>query len=71
MAGCPVALQIGVNGTNCPARRRPCRGFSGGESKDPNERGGSLTVGVSQTSYLRKKWAIFRATLWRKDNESK
>jgi hypothetical protein len=71
IAGCPVALQIGVKGTNCSALRRPCRGFSGGESNDPNGRGGSLSVGVNQISYFRKKRAISRATIWRKDKESK
>ena len=63
IAGCPLALQMGVNGTKVSARRRPWRGFSGGESKVPRGTGGSLRVGVSQRSYLRKNRAIFRATL--------
>jgi hypothetical protein len=55
MAGCPVKLQIQVKGMNVITRSKVCWGWSGGVSKLPSGRGGSLRVGVSQTPYLRKR----------------
>src|SRR6185295_16686393 len=50
IAGCPVTLQIGVNGTNCAASAIPASGCSAGESKLPIGTGGLPSVGVSHTS---------------------
>lgn len=65
MAGCPVALISGVNGTKVAERRRPRMGSSGVGSKLPSGRGGSARVGVSQTSQSPKKRATSRETRWR------
>jgi len=50
IAGWPVALKIGVNGTNWAARKMPCIGLSGVGSKLPSVGGGSASVGESHTS---------------------
>ena len=50
MAGWPVTLNGGVNGTYAAARKRPASGSPGGESNVPSGAGGSPMVGVSSTS---------------------
>jgi len=50
MAGCPVALQIGVKGTNSADFLHAAMGSSGVDTKVPSGMGGDPRVGVRTTS---------------------
>ena len=64
IAGCPVVLEIGVNGTKVEAMPL-ARGSSGVETNEPSGSGGEPSVGVSRTSYLFMNSAICLAISWK------
>ena len=64
IAGCPVMLQSRRERHVLRRPDEPRSGLSGGESSVPSGSGGSASVGVSQTSWSRKKRAMSRDERW-------